>query len=221
MRPSAILPLLAFVTVACAPALRPLAPTAPVRMPEMALPDPPAESPPPAAPIALSDEEYLRVRALMVPVEGVRPEKVADTYWQDRDGGARVHQAVDILAKRGTPVLSADSGTVLRISKNSLGGNVIYATDPARRFVFYYAHLDGYAEGLYEGKAVSQGEVLGYVGTTGNAPKNTPHLHFQVMRYVDARQWWNGPPFDPRPYLAQLGVRAGTSRATAAVPDDQ
>lgn len=208
------------LTAACAPALRPLAPVAPVRMPAVELPEPPSESPPPAAPLALSDEEYLRYRSLMVPVEGVRPEKVADTYWQDRDSGARTHQAVDILAKRGTPVLSADSGTVLRISKNSLGGNTIYATDPERRFVFYYAHLDRYADGLYEGKPVTQGEVLGFVGTTGNAPKNTPHLHFQVMRYVDARQWWNGPPFDPRPFLVQIGVQPGSVRATAAVPDN-
>lgn len=159
----------------------------------------------------------------MVPVEGVRPEKVFDTYAQDRDGGARTHQAVDILAKRGTPVLAADSGTVLRLQRNTLGGITIYATDSARRFVFYYAHLDRYAAGLREGQAVAQGEVIGYVGTTGNAPKDTPHLHFQVMRYVDARQWWNGPPFDPRPYLMQAGsraadVRTGDTRSAASVP---
>lgn len=221
MRALHFLPALALATAACGPAIRPLGPIAPVRAPMPELPEPPAESPPPAAPLALTDEEYLERRALMVPVEGVRPEKVPDTYWQPRDGGARTHQAVDILAKRGTPVLSADSGTVLRLSKNTLGGITIYATDPARRFVFYYAHLDGYAPGLFEGKPVAQGEVLGYVGTTGNAPKNTPHLHFQVMRYVDARQWWNGPPFDPRPFLAQVGAQPGTSRTAAAVPEQQ
>jgi murein DD-endopeptidase MepM/ murein hydrolase activator NlpD len=128
---------------------------------------------------------------------------------------------VDILAKRGTPVLSADSGTVLRLSKNSLGGTTIYATDPEKRFVFYYAHLDHYAEGLFEGKSVAQGEVIGYVGTTGNAPKNTPHLHFQVMRFVDARQWWNGPPLDPRPYLAQSGDRRRAERSVSVLPDLQ
>jgi murein DD-endopeptidase MepM/ murein hydrolase activator NlpD len=143
---------------------------------------------------------------------------VGDTYWQARDGGARTHQALDILAKRGTPVLSADGGTILRLTKSTLGGITIYATDPERRFVFYYAHLDGYAAGLREGQAVARGEVIGYVGTTGNAPKNTPHLHFQVMRYVDARTWWGGPPLDPRPFLSQPGARGGTSRSTAAVP---
>ncbi len=214
-----LLPALAVATAACSPAIRPLGPITPVRVHESELPEPPAESPPPAAPLAFSDEEYLRARSLMVPVDGVRPEKVADTYWQDRDGGARTHQALDILAARGTPVLSADSGTVLRLTKNTLGGITIYATDPERRFVFYYAHLDHYAKGLYEGKLIAQGEVIGYVGTTGNAPKNTPHLHFQVMRLVDVRQWWNGPPVDPRPFLTQLGAPAGTSRSTAVVPD--
>lgn len=218
MRAFLLVPALAVVTAACAPAIRPLGPVAPVPAPpEMELPEPPSESPPPAAPLSLSDEEYLNTRALMVPVDGVTPERVPDTYWQARDGGARTHQATDILAKRGTPVLSADSGTVLRLTRNTLGGITIYATDPERRFVFYYAHLDRYADGLHEGKTVAQGEVIGYVGTTGNAPKNTPHLHFQVMRYVDARAWWNGPPLDPRPFLTQTGVRLGAPQ-TASVP---
>ncbi len=218
MRLLQFLPALAITAAACGPAIRPLAPVAPMRAPVAELPEPPSESPPPSAPLALSDEEYLHTRSLMVPVQGVRPEKVADTYFQDRDGGARTHQAVDILAKRNTPVLSVDSGTVLRLTRNTLGGITIYATDPEKRFVFYYAHLDHYASGLYEGKPVAQGEVLGYVGTTGNAPKNTPHLHFQVMRFVDARSWWNGPPFDPRPFLAQTGEGRETARTTAALP---
>lgn len=220
MRVAFLLPALAVVTAACGPAIRPLGPLAPVRAPESELPAPPSESPLPSAPLATSDEVYLHERMLMVPVDGVRPEKVADTYFQARDGGARTHQAVDILAKRGTPVLSADSGTVLRLTKNTLGGITIYATDPDKRFVFYYAHLDRYADGLYEGKPVAQGEIIGYVGTTGNAPKNTPHLHFQVMRFVDARSWWNGPPVDPRPFLVQSGDRRGTSRSAAAVPQE-
>ena len=219
MRSVHLLPALALLSAACGQAIRPLEPLAPVRAPASAdLPEPPSESPPPAAPLALSDEEYLHARALMVPVDGVRPEKVADTYFQDRDGGARTHLATDILAKRGTPVLSADSGTVLRLTKNTLGGITIYATDPEKRFVFYYAHLDHYADGLFEGKPVAQGEVIGYVGTTGNAPKNTPHLHFQVMRFVDARTWWNGPPFDVRPFLAQVGDRRDAARSSAGVP---
>jgi murein DD-endopeptidase MepM/ murein hydrolase activator NlpD len=220
MRASLVLATLTVLTAACGPAIRPLGPVAPVRTPEMELPEPPAESPPPAAPLSLSDEEYLHTRALMVPVDGIAPERVPDTYWQSRDGGARTHQAVDILAKRGTPVLSADSGTILRLARSTLGGITIYATDPERRFVFYYAHLDRYADGLKEGQPIAQGEVIGYVGTTGNAPKNTPHLHFQVMRYVDARAFWNGPPLDPRPFLAQMGMRGGW-RAAAALPPNK
>lgn len=218
MRPFPYLPALVLIAAACGPAIRPLGPLAPVHAAVEELPEPPSESPPPEAPLAVTDEEYLLERGLMVPVEGVSPERVPDTYWQARNGGARTHQAVDILAKRGTPVLSADSGTVLRLTRSTLGGITIYATDPARRFVFYYAHLDRYAEGLHEGKAIAQGEVIGYVGTTGNAPKNTPHLHFQVMRYVDARTWWGGPPLDPRAFLARPGMREETSRSTAAVP---
>jgi murein DD-endopeptidase MepM/ murein hydrolase activator NlpD len=218
MRALPLLPALALLTAACGPAIRPLGPVAPVRVPEMELPEPRSESPPPAAPLSLSDEDYLHTRALMVPVDGIAPEMVPDTYWQPRDGGARTHQAVDILAKRGTPVLSVDAGTILRLAKSTLGGITIYATDPERRFVFYYAHLDRYADGLREGQDVAQGDVIGYVGTTGNAPKNTPHLHFQVMRYLDARTYWNGPPLDPRPFLTQTGVSGGTRAATALPP---
>ncbi|MBM3906453.1 MAG: M23 family metallopeptidase [Gemmatimonadetes bacterium] len=219
MRASHLLPALALLTAACGPAIRPLGPVAPVRVPEMELPEPRSESPPPAAPLSLSDEDYLHTRALMVPVDGITPDAVPDTYWQARDGGARAHQAVDILAKRGTPVLSVDSGTILRLTKSTLGGITIYATDPERRFVFYYAHLDRYADGLREGQGVAQGEVIGYVGTTGNAPKNTPHLHFQVMRYLDARTYWNGPPLDPRPFLTQTGVRGGVRPAATLPPN--
>jgi murein DD-endopeptidase MepM/ murein hydrolase activator NlpD len=218
MRVVHFLPALAILTAACGPAIRPLGPLAPAVAPVAELPEPPSESPPPLAPIARTDEDYLHERALMVPVEGVEPAKIPDTYWQARDAGARAHQALDILAPRGTPVLAADSGTVLRLVKNTLGGITIYATDPEKRFIYYYAHLDHYAKGLAEGMPVAQGEVIGYVGTTGNAPRNTPHLHFQVMRIVDARQWWNGPPFDPRPYLVRSGEHRRTARSASALP---
>ncbi len=218
MRVVHFLPALAIVTAACGPAIRPLEPLAPKPAPVIELPEPPSESPPPEAPIARADEDYLHERELMVPVDGIRPEKIANTYWEARDGGARAHQALDILAPRGTPVLAADSGTVLRLVKNTLGGITIYATDPQKRFVFYYAHLDHYAKGLFEGKPVAQGEVIGYVGTTGNAPKNTPHLHFQVMRFVDARRWWDGPPFDPRPFMVRSGDRRRAARSTSGLP---
>lgn len=188
--------------VACAPGLRPLP-----------LPPRPEGAPSGTAAAArvawVPDREYLRERRLMVPVEGVAPDKVPDSFHQARDGGARMHRAVDILAPRGTPVVAATDGRIMRLSSNALGGITVYAVDADRRFVYYYAHLDRYREGLAEGQAVSQGQVIGYVGTTGNAPKDVPHLHFQVMRMRSDGRWWDGEPVDPRPYLARAGSAGG------------
>jgi murein DD-endopeptidase MepM/ murein hydrolase activator NlpD len=170
-------------------------------------------SPAPEARRALDDHSYLELEMLMVPVAGVRPSQVPDSYNDARQGG-RVHHAVDILAPRGTPVLSADDGRVLRMRRNTLGGITIYAIDPADRFVYYYAHLERYARNLAEGQTVSKGEVLGYVGTTGDAPANTPHLHFQLMRRPNAARWWDGEPIDPKPYL-QLPGRAASDAGSA------
>ena len=133
----------------------------------------------------------------MVPVAGVAPSEVQDTFNAPRDGGARRHHALDIFAPVGTPVLSADDGVVLAMKNNRLGGLVIYATDPERRFVYYYAHLNAYREGIGKGTRLARGQVIGYVGTTGNAPKNTPHLHFAVYRLTPEKHWWEGTPIDP------------------------
>ena len=157
---------------------------------------------------------------LIIPVAGVRPDKLTDNY-NDRRGGTRTHEALDIMAPRGTPVVAVADGRIVKLFNSRPGGLTVYEFDAGESVAYYYAHLDHYAAGLYEGKAVAQGEVIGYVGTTGNAPKNTPHLHFQVMRFVDARTWWNGPPFDPRPYLAQAGDHRRAERATAALPERQ
>jgi murein DD-endopeptidase MepM/ murein hydrolase activator NlpD len=142
----------------------------------------------------------------MVPVHGVRVRDVPDNYRAGRSGG-RQHNATDILAPRGTPVLAADAGRVVKLARNDAGGITVYATDDAERFVFYYAHLDRYRSGLAEGTKLAKGDVIGYVGTTGNAPPNTPHLHFQVMRARDVRRWWEGVPLDVRPYLVEDGER--------------
>jgi murein DD-endopeptidase MepM/ murein hydrolase activator NlpD len=197
---------LALLIVACAPASR----VAPRPAP---LPEPPAESPlfPPgetpgdAAPSKGVDFDALRARGMMVPVQGVSPTQLVDTYNARRDGGRR-HDALDILAPRGTPVLAADDGLIVRVGTNALGGNVIWATDGERRFAYYYAHLERHARGLREGQVVSRGNVIGYVGTTGNAPADTPHLHFQVMRLLDARRFSDGLPFNPMPFLSSPGV---------------
>jgi murein DD-endopeptidase MepM/ murein hydrolase activator NlpD len=146
----------------------------------------------------------LRTRELMVPVAGVRPADVPDTFDDPRDGGARRHEALDIPAPRGTPVVSADDGIVLALRTNQLGGRTVYAADPDRRFVYYYAHLDRRTE-LPPGTSIARGDVLGTVGATGNADRREPHLHFQVMTYPETGRWWDGRPIDPRPFLARPG----------------
>ncbi|MEO8336002.1 MAG: M23 family metallopeptidase [bacterium] len=144
--------------------------------------------------------DYLLARGMLIPVAGVSVGQLHDTFDEGRDGG-RVHRALDILAPRGTPVLSADSGRILRVSSNTLGGNIIYATDPLGRVVYYYAHLDSYQLGLTQGAQVARGDTLGFVGTTGNAPKDTPHLHFQVMRMPSDGKYWDGEPINPYPLI--------------------
>jgi murein DD-endopeptidase MepM/ murein hydrolase activator NlpD len=151
-----------------------------------------------------TDTGYLRSRGLMVPVVGVTVDRLSDTFY-DRRGEERVHRAIDILAPRGTPVVAADDGSILRVSSNALGGLTIYASDPSRRLVYYYAHLDRYEIVVHKGKVLAKGDVIGYVGTTGNARGGPPHLHFQVMRYDGERHWWDGEPIDPFPYFATTG----------------
>lgn len=150
---------------------------------------------------ALSSREaamtLLGARGLLLPVADVDPSRVPDSFDEARDGGARRHNAIDILAPRGTPVLSADDGVVLRVSTSRLGGKTIYATDRDRRFVYYYAHLDGYHPRIEAGLRIARGDTLGYVGTTGNAPATVPHLHFQVMLMSPDGRYWEGEPVNP------------------------
>ena len=147
----------------------------------------------------------LVAKQLMVPVDGVTPDKVPDTYNAPRAGGA--HRALDILAPRGTPVLAADAGRVLKLRSNANGGITIYAIDREEKFVYYYAHLERYRDGLHEGDLLEAGDVIGYVGTSGNAPPGVPHLHFQIMRYRGEGKYWDGDPIDPHAYLSRGGVR--------------
>jgi peptidoglycan LD-endopeptidase LytH len=148
------------------------------------------------------DLKYLRSRGLIIPVVGIEPEQLRDDFNAKRGGGRR-HNAIDILAPYGTPIIAADDGYILRLSKNKAGGIVLYATDPEQRFAYYYAHLAGYHEGLSAGKPIAKGDTLGYVGTSGNAPENTPHLHFQIMRIRGGGRYWNGEPLNPYPILRQ------------------
>jgi murein DD-endopeptidase MepM/ murein hydrolase activator NlpD len=137
--------------------------------------------------------------ALIVPVAGVLPNDLLDTFNEPR--GTRRHSALDIPAARGTPVLSASDGHLQRMYTSPAGGLMIYASDPTDRFVLMYGHLDRYVDGLTDGMPLRRGDTIGYVGTTGNAPPNVPHLHFGIARTSNVSRWWTGMPVDPRPLL--------------------
>ncbi len=155
--------------------------------------------------IADDDLDALWNRQLMVPVEGIVRPKIVDNFAAKR--GAAIHGALDLMAPRSTPVLAADDCVIGRLVTGPVGGIVIYATDPTERFVYYYAHLERYRRGLAVGDRVAKGSVIGYVGTTGNAPRTAPHLHFQVMKRAVGRAWWDGPSINPLPFFASDGVR--------------
>ena len=159
-----------------------------------AVPPPPSVEPVIGAPAASPRE--LADRDLLIPVEGVSASDLVRSYDDERSGN-RQHEAIDILAPRGTPVKAVEDGVIARLFNSNAGGITIYQFDPSQRFCYYYAHLDRYARDLKEGERVRQGQVIGYVGVTGNAPKDTPHLHFAVFRLTDAKRWWEGTPIDP------------------------
>jgi murein DD-endopeptidase MepM/ murein hydrolase activator NlpD len=150
---------------------------------------------PPAAAEAEVARE-LRARRLDVPVEGIKRDQLSDTF-RDSRNGSRMHEAIDIMAPRNTPVRAVEDGTIARLFNSKAGGITVYQFDPSERFCYYYAHLERYADGLREGDRVRKGQVVGYVGTSGNAPKDTPHLHFAVFRLTAEKHWWEGTPIDP------------------------
>jgi murein DD-endopeptidase MepM/ murein hydrolase activator NlpD len=133
---------------------------------------------------------------LLIPVAGIRPEQLQDTFTDARSEG-RTHDAIDIIAPRGTPVLAANDGRVLRLFRSEKGGITIYQLGPDERTVYYYAHLDGYAEGLAEGRVLRRGETIAYVGDTGNATPGNYHLHFQVYQITDPKHFWTGSNVNP------------------------
>ncbi len=163
-----------------------------------------AATPPPndaaaSAPAGDTASDYLSARHIIMPVQGFDAHNLHDTF-DDKRVGHR-HEALDIMAPRGTPVLAADDGKVTKLFRSVAGGITIYQEDPSGRYVYYYAHLDRYAGGLAEGQAVKRGEVIGYVGSTGNAPANAPHLHFTIFELGPDKRWWKGRAVNPFPYL--------------------
>ena len=153
------------------------------------------DGPKPTPTVGPEPTSELADRDLEIPVEGIRPEQLVRSF--DDRRGMRRHEAIDILAPMGTPVKAVENGRVARLFFSKAGGITIYQFDPTERFCYYYAHLERYAPGLKENDVVRKGQVLGYVGVSGNAPKDTPHLHFAVFRLTDEKRWWEGSPIDP------------------------
>ncbi len=138
-----------------------------------------------------------------LPIAGLRPEELRDTFLDVRREGKR-HEALNIAAPRGTPVVAAVPGTIRKLFESEPGGLTIYEFGEREEYVLFYAHLDRYAEGLKEGQTVRAGELIGYVGSTGNAPDELPHLHFAIFRLTPEKAWWKGSPVDPYPLVQRL-----------------
>lgn len=151
--------------------------------------------------LVASDAAAAQEERLVVPVEGVSRSALVDSWGQSRGGGARGHQAIDIMAPRGTPVVAAADGTVEKLFRSARGGITVYVRSPDRRRIYYYAHLDGYAPGLAERQRVWAGDLLGFVGATGDAAPGAPHLHFAVELVDPAAGWWQGRAINPYPLL--------------------
>jgi murein DD-endopeptidase MepM/ murein hydrolase activator NlpD len=169
----------------------------------------PASPAPTPSPGAASPD--LRQRNLVLPVQGITPENLQNTF-DDARGGGRVHEALDILAPRNTPVLAVEDGRVAKLFTSKQGGLTIYQFDPSESYAYYYAHLERYADGVKEGIVLRRGQVVGYVGTSGNAAPDTPHLHFAIFRLTPEKRWWEGEPLNP---FTVLGGR-GSDRVQAA-----
>jgi murein DD-endopeptidase MepM/ murein hydrolase activator NlpD len=144
----------------------------------------------------------LEGRTLAMPVVGAKTLDLRDSF--DETRGSRKHEAIDILAPRGTPVVAADEGKVVKLFTSKQGGLTVYQFDRDDTHSYYYAHLDRYAEGVHEGAFLARGDPIGYVGTTGNAPPNTPHLHFAIFELGPEKHWWEGKPVNPYPFLMKV-----------------
>jgi murein DD-endopeptidase MepM/ murein hydrolase activator NlpD len=164
---------------------------------------PPATSPAPeeTPSVTNADLDYIASRNLLVPVAGVKASDLRDTFSQARSEG-RQHNALDIRAPLETAVLAATDGVVIKLFPSNRGGITLYQLDPSGRYVYYYAHLMRYADGIAEGKQLRRGDVIAYVGDTGNAGAGNYHLHFAISKLTSPRDWSGGDPINPYPFLA-------------------
>lgn len=162
-----------------------------------------------AAPV-LSDLEELGRRSLAFPVPGFDLKRLVDNFAEKR--GDRVHEAIDIPAPRGTPVVAVDDGPIQRLFVSRAGGNTVYQFDSTGTYSYYYAHLDAYEPGLAEGRVLRKGDRIGFVGTSGNSPPNVPHLHFTIFKLGADKRWWEGTPVNPFPLWALEARNASRTR---------
>ncbi|WOB25518.1 MULTISPECIES: M23 family metallopeptidase [Xanthomonas] len=186
--------------VVAAPAAQP----APTSLPSDAVPaepSPATPAPAPAPPATASAADVASAgTGLLIPVQGIDRSKLQDTFTDARSEG-RVHDAIDILAPAGTPVLAVADGTVEKLFDSERGGLTVYQFEPGGTYCYYYAHLQRYADGLAEKQSIKRGQVIGYVGSTGNADPAAPHLHFEIHRLGPEKQWWKGEALNPYPVL--------------------
>lgn len=161
------------------------------------------------APIALTSSIPMTVTAapanaqasaLLIPVSGINASQLTDTFKEAR-GNGRAHDAIDIMAPKGTPVLAVADGTLVKLFNSKQGGLTLYQFNVGETKAYYYAHLDRYADGMVEGMSLGRGETIGYVGSTGNASPDAPHLHFAVFELGPEKKWWQGNAINPFPLL--------------------
>lgn len=156
-----------------------------------------------APPVTIAEGVVVGPAGLAIPVAGVTPDQLIDTYTQARAGGARIHDAIDIMAPTGTPVVAAAPGRVEKLFLSKGGGGITaYVRSDDGRWIYYYAHLNAYAPGLHEGQRVERGTPIGTVGATGNANPTGPHLHFAINQMEPGQSWYQGTPINPFPLLA-------------------
>ena len=159
------------------------------------------------APVEIAQQVVVGPAGLAIPVVGVKATDLVDTYDAARGSGRR-HDASDIMAPEGTPVIAAADGTIEKLFFSKGGGGItIYERSPDQKWQYYYAHLSAYAPGLAEGQQVKRGQVIGRVGHTGDASASGPHLHFAINSMAPGQRWWQGAPINPYPLLA--GKKAG------------
>ena len=183
----------------------------PARVPAWPIATEPARAPVPAAspvtPIGALDvapgstSPALSASGLLIPVQGKTRADLVDTFTDARSQG-RLHDAIDIMAQAGTPVLAVADGQVEKLFTSERGGLTLYQFEPSGKYAYYYAHLERYAPGLAEKQSLKRGQIIGYVGSTGNASPSAPHLHFAIFVLGPERRWWEGTAINPYPLLS-------------------